>query len=193
MVQLNLDSLRRNQTLAASVAALQAEPGGALDLVRRHDCLFFVYKDDWIYSVVPEEDRGLTAQDVKRHLETRDKTRAPLSSAQQLLLTVARKGERPLFLDVGTNYGQWLVQAARALRQAKLSTETITFEPGLAGRLAAANIELNAVENVELIFAAISDYDGVTPIFSCEGHTEDNKIVNRSDKAAVRPHPLLAP
>ena len=188
---MDFNSLRKNQALASSIAALQAEDRRACDLVRRHGCLFFVYTDDWIYSVVREEDRGLSADDVKRHLGARDDTRAHVSAAQKMLLETVRRGRRPLFIDVGSNYGQWLVQAARALRQAGLSVETIAFEPGAAGRLAAANIALNHVPDTELIFAAVSDYDGVAPIFSCAGHTEDNKIVNRPKTARVDPAPCL--
>lgn len=176
----------------ASMAALRS-PGEEIDLVRRHGHLFFVFRGDWIHGVVPPQDRNLGAE-AMRWLRNRADAPHPVekpTSAQALMLEVARSGRDPVLLDVGANYGQWASPAGQALRGAGLPMQTICFEPGAAAALTQSNLCMNGFSEAELLIAAVGDIDGIVPLFINAGHTEDNKIVNRGSDDRLIPTPCV--
>ncbi|MDX2308696.1 MAG: FkbM family methyltransferase [Hyphomicrobium sp.] len=177
--------------LSAALFALQAERA-QIDLVYHSGLFLYVYKDDWFYAKrVKDDDRNINQGGYKKRLESvsnlPDAGLGEPSIPEKVLLDVARHSPRGLYLDIGTNYGQWVIRAGKHLERAGLKIRTLAFEPGLAARLALVNIALNKLGWVEFHPAAISNITSLVPMFAMPGHTEDNKLINKPAEAIVFP------
>jgi FkbM family methyltransferase len=86
----------------------------------------------------------------------------------------------PWVIDVGASYGFESIYTAQQIRDAGRSGVVVGFEPGVAGTLLPQNVALNGVaDRVRVEQAAVGAYTGFALMFGEDGHSENNRIVNR--------------
>lgn len=159
------------------------------ELVSRRSWFFFVHQDDWFVSTVRSEDRNLDVARMHRRLNVGapgHQSEAP-EGVDLFIQKLAQATKSMVFMDIGANYGQTAVSADKLLQESGARYEVLSFEPGVAADCLAVNVDLNQCKNVQCFDAAFSNVDGFIPIYSMDGHTEDNKIVNPAAEATVFP------
>lgn len=172
------------EQLTMALFSVQAEKED-IELVFKNGIFFYVYKNDWYYNSIKEQDRDFNLLSYERRLHLIDKSESsflekyPINTAELLLLDIAQNAEKSLYLDVGTNYGQWVVRAKKILQINNVEMETIAFEPGYSSRLAVFNLAFHDFYDVKFLPVSISNKQTIIPFFAMTGHSEDNKFVNR--------------
>lgn len=159
-----------------------------VDLVDFGPIKVFMYMDDLAYQQVAEQyKRAVPSQTLfsQRSLPAIDPG-AVYEDPQALLLhrLLAHYWQRRLdftFVDVGCQYGSSAIAVAQFILQCGMSNRVIAFEPGVAGALAAHNCRINGVESI-LTLETLAVADGCYPtlLFTELGHSENNRVVNRT-------------
>ena len=175
--------------LKDSINALQFETT-PIDLVYRSGALFYVYSDDWFYSTVKPSFRKLDStrlKNIRRRITEGELTEISTDPFVKAIVQTVASFPDTLIVDVGANYGQSAIRYFNALDQNDLEAKILSFEPGEAGKLTPINLELNGVKNVSFYRIAVTDCDDIVPMYFEEGQTQDNKLVNKSPRASIRP------
>jgi FkbM family methyltransferase len=85
------------------------------------------------------------------------------------------------WLDIGCQYGVSSIASMREILKCGRRNRVVAFDPGLAGLLVPSNLELNGMQDlIAYERCAVSNRTGPTILFSELGHTENNRVVNRS-------------
>jgi len=147
----------------------------------------FMYADDLVYQKAAE---SLRVSHLDRWWIPRPVAYPPLSKvyadpAQPLLMRLLAHfwthGLDASFLEIGCQYGSTAVTVAQFCRQFSRRRVVHVFEPGIAGALAPYNLRLNGVDQ-DVVFNRTAATDKSRPLvlFSEFGHSENNRIVNRT-------------
>jgi len=167
------------------------------DLVDFGELKIFMYMDDLAYELVPASRRYYQLTTPDRRRLAREKPLADEVSAQAFLaehvltdpiLAVFdhywRHNLDFTFIDVGCQYGTGALFAALRMRQAGRCNPVVCFEPGDASELVPHNIALNALgSQVRHERAAVCDFHGPMLMYSEQGRSENNRIVNRDPRS----------
>jgi FkbM family methyltransferase len=89
--------------------------------------------------------------------------------------------------NIGANLGYYTVLAS------KLAAKVIAFEPHPTNlKMLRRNVELNALRNVSIVEAALSDTTGELSFFESESNTGDHRIANDGERNAIKVKSLAA-
>ena len=168
-------------TEQTALNALMAERK-SVDLVSVKDAVLWVYRNDNLYQGLPEEDKNLNLGKLKKISHARPE--GPENTALRHILSIDPKAA---IFDIGCNYGREAIRMTRTIEAFGASTPVYMFDPGVAGKLAQLNMPLNGYHNFKYYNSAIGDVDGHLLVHIVDGQSQDNKIINRSEKATSVP------
>lgn len=169
-----------------------------IDLVLNGSMPLFMYMDDLAYRQIPDEYKCAVQREapgvfLRRRQPPRGSVFAgtPMGRSLDYLL---ESFDRVAVLDIGCQYGTSAIAFANHLRLAGRSEPVFAFDPGDAGSLAPHNIAMNAeMGAVEFFPKAVSNWSGMTLLYSEIGNTENNRLGNPIDTRGVtmsRPAPV---
>ncbi len=164
-----------------ALAALMQQ-GASIDLVRVEDAYLWVYRNDRLYTTIREDHK-----DLNRAKITVPTWPAPFGPEHTALKHVIKIDRAAALFDIGCNYGREAIRILRTARRAGSKQPLMMFDPGVAGKLAGLNLQLNELAGFEFYDAALSDVDGHILVHLVSGQSQDNKIINRLDKAISIP------
>lgn len=174
--------------LESEVAALKAidRANRHIDLVDFHTMRTFMYTDDLAYRQLPERQRRFTPDD-HRPIPVEKRTpgdlfASPASSAFEIMMAHYWLHDLDFtYFDVGAQYCTGSVHTARIIEGCGKPNRVVAFEPGVAAQLAPFNIAINH-QSARITFErmAVSRDDFPALLFAEAGHSENNRIVNRT-------------
>lgn len=173
------------QRLQALSQTIQS--GRRVDMVDFGELRVFMYTDDLGYRQIDERYKHKTTGRDDRDLSQPRRLPAeryanPAEPLISLLLSHHWiHGLDFSVIDVGCQYGTSAMAIAQVVLASDRNNHVFAFDPGLAGELAAFNISLNRLDGrVTYERMAVSDNDIPSIVFCESGHSENNRIVNRS-------------
>ncbi len=158
------------------------QQGESVDLVRVEDAYLWVYRNDHLYTTVRDDDKNLNRAKIAMPAWP-----APVGPEHTALKHIIKIQRSAALFDIGCNYGEEAIRILRTARQAGSKQSLYMFDPGVAGKLAGLNLQLNGLTGFEYYDAALSDIDGHMLVHLVSGQSQDNKIINRSDTAVSIP------
>ena len=145
----------------------------SFDLAKENRFYYFYFKDDELYSNIPEESRNFDPYVIRKSFDqngwclpscrTDDVASIRNSSdfVPLLLSWLWRAHHQPIILDIGSHVGRFAIGTAHYVRFMGRSARIIAVEAGPTAELIPHTIELNGLGDlVSLLPVAISDQDG---------------------------------
>ena len=175
-----LDRLSPVSEQSALTALMQQRE--SVDLVRVEDAYLWVYRNDHLYSTVRDDDKNLERAKIAMPAWP-----VPVGPEHTALKHVIKVDRSAALFDIGCNYGREAIRILRTARQAGSKQSLYMFDPGVAGKLAGLNVQLNGLNGFEYFDVALSDIDGHILVHLVSGQSQDNKIINRSESAISIP------
>jgi len=184
---IDLNGYKLNDLLPVSIFSLQAAMTD-VELVYKNGIYLYVFKEDWYYTSTKVENRiNNFFNYTRRDKSTESDDLNNITTAEYLLLDIAKNSKNAKYLDIGTNYGQWIIRAMKILERNNAEIDVVSFEPGLSARLAVINLVFNNIKNVKFFPYAVSNVTSVIPFFAVKGHTEDNKFTSKPSNSLSFP------
>jgi len=194
-LQTQLESLREELAQWKRAAMFRRQ----VDLIDFGAIRGFVYTDDLCYRQI--DDRF-------KHGHIRKATPAPPHKTYSIAEAYERDDVPLLELlfchywlhgldfalfDVGCQYGFGAMTAAQLIQSHGKDNRVFAFDPGVAAELTPFNLALSGLlDRVTFERLAISDAPRVAAVFTELGHSENNRIVNRTPGQEAISYPVMA-
>jgi len=156
-----------------------------VDLVDFGDLKIFMYTNDLSYRQLNPNQTNVNPLSIKQPI--------PID-ASKFNMTVVNEFNLPFhlmehywennldftYIDFGCQYGTSAFTAAHYIKYNKKNNKFICFDSGVAGNLVNYNIKINNLNDiVKFENLAVSSSSYPSMVFCEEGHSENNRIVNR--------------
>ncbi len=142
------------------------------DLVRERGFYYFYFKNDHLYDVIPEADRGLDPYGTAKRLAEQGWLPAACATSDPdaivrsddfvylILAWLWRAGHDVLICDIGSHVGRFAVEMGHYVRERGRDSRIVALEPGHTAELIRHNVRLHGLDGlVDVVEAAMSDVD----------------------------------